>query len=121
MQVTAFSTAARPEWRWRICDYGGETIEESHDRFLTIAAAVAQGAERLTHMNAVDRARAARGDSTSVRSAGAAPASPVRSMSPRSDLGAEPHAQSAGATAEIGSEWRLPVKQRLNSREPQSC
>ncbi len=47
MQVTAFSTAARPEWRWRICDYGGETIEESHDRFLTIAAAVAQGAERL--------------------------------------------------------------------------
>jgi hypothetical protein len=57
MQVTAFSTAARPEWRWRICDYGGETIEESHDRFLTIAAAVAQGAERLAHMNAVDRAR----------------------------------------------------------------
>ena len=57
MQVTAFSTAARPEWRWRICDYGGETIEESHDRFLTIAAAVAQGAERLTYMNAVDRAR----------------------------------------------------------------
>ena len=57
MQVTAFSTAARPEWRWRICDYRGETIEESHDRFLTIVAAVAQGAERLTYMNAVDRAR----------------------------------------------------------------
>ena len=33
------------------------TPEESHARFLTIAAAVAQGAERLTHMNAVDRAR----------------------------------------------------------------
>jgi hypothetical protein len=64
MQVTAFSTAARPEWRWRICDYGGEIVEESHDHFLTIAAAVAQGAERLAHMNAVDRARAARGDST---------------------------------------------------------
>ena len=64
MQVTAFSTAARPEWRWRICDYGGEIVEESHDQFLTIAAAVAQGAERLAHMNAVDRARAARGDST---------------------------------------------------------
>jgi hypothetical protein len=63
MQVTAFSTAARPEWRWRICDYGGEIVEESHDHFLTIAAAVAQGAERLAHMNAVDRARAARGDS----------------------------------------------------------
>jgi len=28
MHVTAFSTAARPEWRWRICDYGGETIED---------------------------------------------------------------------------------------------
>src|SRR4029453_9109542 len=61
MQVTAFSTVARPEWRWRICDYGGETIEESHDRFLTIAAAVAQGAERLTHMNAVARARGGSG------------------------------------------------------------
>jgi hypothetical protein len=46
MQVTAFSTAARPEWRWRICGYGGEIIEESHDHFLTIAAAVAQGAKR---------------------------------------------------------------------------
>jgi hypothetical protein len=64
MQVTAFSTAARPEWRWRICDYGGEIVEESHDHFRTIAAAVAQGAARLAHMNAVDRARAARGDST---------------------------------------------------------
>ena len=34
-------------------------------------------------MNAVDRASAARGDSTTMRSAGAAPPSPVRSMSPR--------------------------------------
>lgn len=58
MQVMAFSTPAHPGWRWRICDYGGEILEESHDRFLTIAAAVAQGAERLAHMNAVDRARA---------------------------------------------------------------
>lgn len=49
----------------------GEILEESHDHFLTIAAAVAQGAERLTHMNAVDRARAARGDSTTMRAAGA--------------------------------------------------
>ena len=44
MQVTAFSIPARPGWRWRICDYGGATLEESHDHFLTIAAAVAQGA-----------------------------------------------------------------------------
>ena len=67
MQVTAFSTAARPEWRWRICGYGGEIIEESHDHFLTIAAAVAQGAKRLAHMNAVDRERAA----STMRAAGA--------------------------------------------------
>jgi len=71
MQVTAFSTAAHPECRWRICDYGGEIFEESHDHFLTIAVAVAQGAKRLAHMNAVDRARAARGDSTTMRAAGA--------------------------------------------------
>jgi hypothetical protein len=57
MQVTAFSTPTRPEWRWRICDYGGEIIEESYDRFLTIAAAVAQGAQRLAHMDALDRVR----------------------------------------------------------------
>jgi hypothetical protein len=55
-----------------------------------------------------------------VRAAGAAPASPVRPKSPRSDLGAEPHAQSAGAAGEVGPAWRLPVKQRLNTREPQS-
>lgn len=63
--------AVMAEWRWRICDYGGEIIEESHDHFLTIGAAVARGAERLAHMNAVDRARAARGDSTTMRAAGA--------------------------------------------------
>jgi hypothetical protein len=51
--------------------YGGEIIEESHDRFPTIAAAGAQGAERLEQMNAVDRAGAARGDSTTMRAAGA--------------------------------------------------
>ncbi len=48
MQVTAFSTAARPEWRWRICDYGGETIEESHDRFLTIAPPWLKGRSGLS-------------------------------------------------------------------------
>jgi hypothetical protein len=62
MQVTAFSIPARPGWRWRICDYGGATLEESRDHFLTIAAAVAQGAERLAHMNAVDRGNAGRGN-----------------------------------------------------------
>jgi len=65
------AAAVMAEWRWRICAYGGEIIEESHDHFLTIAAAVAQGAERLAHMNAVDRAREARGNSTNMRAAGA--------------------------------------------------
>ena len=66
MQVTAFSTPARPEWRWRICDYAGEVVEESYTSFPTIAAAVAQGAVRLTQMNVdqvkdIDRSAAARG------------------------------------------------------------
>ena len=51
MQVTAFSTPASPEWRWRICDYAGEMVEESHGGFPTIAAAVATGMERLGQMN----------------------------------------------------------------------
>jgi hypothetical protein len=67
MQVMAFSTPAHPGWRWRICDYGGEIIEESHDRFLTIATAVAQGAERLAHRDAVDRAKTARSSLTTGR------------------------------------------------------
>ena len=41
MQVTAFSTPSCPEWRWRIVNYAGEIIEESHDLFPTISAAVA--------------------------------------------------------------------------------
>ena len=28
MQVTAFSTPTSPEWRWRICNYAGEMVEE---------------------------------------------------------------------------------------------
>jgi hypothetical protein len=70
MQVMAFSTPAHPGWRWRICDYGGEIIEESHDRFPTIAIAVAQGAERLSYRDAVDRAKTARGNVTTVRRRG---------------------------------------------------
>ena len=29
MQVTAFLTPQEPDWRWRIVNYAGETIEES--------------------------------------------------------------------------------------------
>lgn len=54
MQVVAFSSPSRPEWRWRIVNYAGETIEESRDGFATIGAAVAKGAKRLGEMDVVD-------------------------------------------------------------------
>lgn len=61
MQVTAFSTPARPEWRWRIVNYAGEMVEESRETFPTIAAAVARGTRRLIEMNVVDHSEPLRG------------------------------------------------------------
>ncbi|MBI2160413.1 MAG: hypothetical protein HYU25_08570 [Candidatus Rokubacteria bacterium] len=61
MQVTAFSTPAHPEWRWRIVNYAGEMVEESRETFPTIAAAVARGTRRLIEMNVVDRSEPVRG------------------------------------------------------------
>lgn len=55
MDVTAFSTPTQPDWRWRIVNYAGEVVEESHERFPTIAAAVAMGTRRLLQINIVDR------------------------------------------------------------------
>jgi hypothetical protein len=60
MQVAAFSTPDNPSWRWRIVNYAGEVIEESHDTFPTIASAVAHGTKRLVQMNVVDRSVAVR-------------------------------------------------------------
>ncbi len=60
MQVTAFSTPSRPNWRWRIVNYAGETIEESREEFPTISAAVARGTRRLVEMNVVDRSEPTR-------------------------------------------------------------
>jgi hypothetical protein len=54
MQVTAISTPRQPEWRWRITDYAGAVVEESHVGFPSIAAAVAAGKERLQSMNGID-------------------------------------------------------------------
>jgi hypothetical protein len=54
VQVMAFSTPARPDWRWRIVNYAGEIVEESYDGFPTIAAAVAKGTARLILLNQVD-------------------------------------------------------------------
>jgi hypothetical protein len=47
MNVVAISKPGRPEWRWRIVDYHGETVEESYTSLPTIAEAVAEGYERL--------------------------------------------------------------------------
>ena len=55
MQVTAISTPRHPEWRWRISDYAGTTVEESAVTFASIAAAVAAGRERLLTMTEPDR------------------------------------------------------------------
>jgi hypothetical protein len=54
MQVTAFSTPSRPDWRWRIVNYAGEVIEESQAAFRTIAAAIAEGTKRLAQLNITD-------------------------------------------------------------------
>ena len=54
MQVLAFSSPQYPDWRWRIINYAGETIEESNNAFPTIAAAIARGTKRLVQMNVVD-------------------------------------------------------------------
>ena len=48
MQVVAFSSPRHPAWRWRIIDYAGSMVEESHEHFASIAAAVADGNRRLT-------------------------------------------------------------------------
>lgn len=55
MNVVAFSTPLRPDWRWRIVNYAGEVVEESEATFPTIGSAVADGAKRLTHMNMRDQ------------------------------------------------------------------
>jgi hypothetical protein len=47
VNVFAFSTPRTPDWRWRIVDSGGETLEESSMTFSTIAQAMAAGSERL--------------------------------------------------------------------------
>ena len=54
MQVTAFNTPKDLAWRWRIVDLAGEMIAESTEGFTSIAAAVANGKERLAAMNLVD-------------------------------------------------------------------
>jgi hypothetical protein len=47
MNVFAFATSRTSDWRWRIVDLKGETVEESSASFPTIAQAIAAGTERL--------------------------------------------------------------------------
>lgn len=54
MQVVAFKTRQDLSWRWRIVNYAGETIAESHEHFATIGVALASGARRLAAMNVID-------------------------------------------------------------------
>ncbi|MBI2202478.1 MAG: hypothetical protein HYU41_01295 [Candidatus Rokubacteria bacterium] len=55
MQVVAFSTPSRPEWRWRIVNYAGETIEESRETFPSISSAVTEGTRRLQQIDEPDQ------------------------------------------------------------------
>ena len=54
MQVVAVSTPLRPDWRWRIVNYAGEIIEESHETFPSIAAAVREGGRRIHEIDVPD-------------------------------------------------------------------
>jgi hypothetical protein len=54
MQVVAFSTPSRPEWRWRIVNYDGAMVEESWESFTSIAAAVTDGSRRLDKLRDAD-------------------------------------------------------------------
>jgi hypothetical protein len=55
VNVVAVSTPRTADWRWRIVDGAGETIEESSMGFATIALAMAAGAERLQRHRDRDR------------------------------------------------------------------
>ena len=57
MQVVAFSTPERPEWRWRIVNYSGETVEESRATFSSIAIAVTDGTRRMNELSDEDLAQ----------------------------------------------------------------
>ena len=51
MQVFAFSTPSRPQWRWRIVNYSGEMVEESFETFPSIATAVSAGTRRVHELS----------------------------------------------------------------------
>jgi len=55
MNVLSFSGPHAAEWRWRIVDERGETLEESSTRFPTMADALDAGAQQLRVRRERDR------------------------------------------------------------------
>jgi hypothetical protein len=55
MNLLAVSTSRLAEWRWRIVDLQGATLEESSAKFPTIGAALAAGTEQLQVLRERDR------------------------------------------------------------------
>ena len=47
MTAVAFSVPGKSGWRWRIVNDSGETLQESHSVFSTLALALDEGRERL--------------------------------------------------------------------------
>jgi hypothetical protein len=54
MQVVAFSSPSRPEWRWRIVGYSGEMVEESYETFASITTAITEGTHRMNQLSHAD-------------------------------------------------------------------
>ena len=54
VDVTAFSTPNRPDWRWRIVTYAGELVEESYETFPSISTAVSDGNRRMRELDIQD-------------------------------------------------------------------
>lgn len=57
MNIVAVSTPTSSGWRWRIVDYAGQVVEESHARFASIAIAIAEGTAHLRSREDLDAGR----------------------------------------------------------------
>jgi hypothetical protein len=54
MNVIAVSRPHHADWHWRIVNEQGDTVEESHTAFPSIADAVAEGRQRLLRIEVRD-------------------------------------------------------------------
>jgi hypothetical protein len=50
----AFSSPARPEWRWRIVNNDGGLVEESRQVYLSIESATTEGRDRMRELDRKD-------------------------------------------------------------------